>query len=798
MFKYSHMIKQIKSKKEFYRRMSDAELSSMTPKLKYELRKGKKEDGIIADAFAIAGEAAYRILGMYPYDVQFMAGIALCKGNIAQMKTGEGKTLVAVLPSYLHALSNKGVHVITCNDYLANRDAQEMGEIHRFLGLSVGCVTHDIDRIQRKKEYACDITYVTNSELGFDYLRDNLANDKKDIVLRGLHCCIIDEADSILIDEARTPLVISGANGKSDLFYFVADAFAKEIKKGEIIGKDTKIAKLNGSFAETTGDFIINEESKQIRLTTEGLRKAERFFGVDNIASPENLDKRHYIDMALKANYIMKKDVDYIVDDEKVKLVDKFTGRVLDGRRYSDGLHQALEAKEGVEILKESKTYASITYQTFFNKFDIKCGMTGTIGNDKKEIKQTYGMNTVIIPTNKKVIRKDRKDLMFVTKESKYRAIVNEIKWACKKGQPVLIGTGSIEDSEILSRYLNESKIKHNVLNAKKHEYEAKIIANAGKFGAVTIATNMAGRGTDIKLDKDAKAAGGLKVIGTERFESKRIDDQLIGRSGRQGDPGESFFFLSLEDDMLRIYGEEKRLKFLKSKAKRNHVPLRGIRIHSFVKNAQDNIEGSNYMARKNVADYDRILSEQRDMIYDERKRILNMDDPDELIKSVFRKTALYSAKSIEINGGDYESLYREFSSLVPVSYYSEELNGLSVNNLEEHFYKDMMKIFEKMKAGVYKDQNRRANMIRQMALRIIDSNWIHHLESLEQLRQGVALQAYAQTDPKYEYAINAYQMFDEMLVYDTLLITKTLMKNAISAEKRRIRNDYSVGIKAG
>ena len=793
--KYNNIINKIRKRSRRYQSMTDVQLASMTTKFNEQLRTGIKPDDILPDAFAVTAEAARRVLGMYPYKVQFMAGISLFKGNVAQMKTGEGKTLVAALPSYLFALSGKGVHVVTCNDYLAQRDADEIGQIHRFLGLSVGCVTHDMQREMRKKEYACDITYVTNSELGFDYLRDNLVTDKKDTVLRGLHYCIIDEADSILIDEARTPLVISGSGNKGTDMYIAADRFVQTLVKGDLSGNDTKIAKMNGSFRETTGDFIVDEELQQVALTGAGIRKAETFFRIGNLAAQENLPIMHFIDMALKANYLMKRDADYIVDNGEVKIVDKFTGRVLGGRRYSDGLHQALEAKENVDILAESKTYATITYQSFFNKYDTKCGMTGTAGDDKAEINEVYHMKVDVIPTNKKVIRKDRKDLLFLTKAAKYRALVNEVLNTYRNTkQPILIGTASVEESEMLSGRLRIIGVPHQVLNAKMHAQEAAIIAKAGLFGAVTIATNMAGRGTDIKLDESARAAGGLKVIGTERFESRRIDDQLIGRAGRQGDPGESIFYLSLEDDLFSTYGDKKIATMIRKKAKQPNTPVRG-RYTSFIRHAQKNIEGSNYQLRKNVAEYDNVLNVQRDLIYDERNRIMDEKDLLSFLIQIFNKTAHYAAFSLRSGKNAYKDLYKEFSSIVPVSYGAEALKGLSKGQLEKRFLHDMISICRKaVQNEPYKNPAYMDSLIRQTVLKVIDSRWVIHLSAMDQLRQGVALQAYAQTDPQNVYAMYAYDMFDEMLAYDRILITKTMMqilsKSANNPQFAKMKNN--------
>lgn len=782
--RYKETIKKIRKIEKELKKASDAELKFYTVALQEQIYSLQDTlEGILPYAFALVSEASYRVLKMRPYDVQLMAGMVLFEGKIAEMKTGEGKTLVAALPSFLHALNGDGVHVVTCNDYLASRDAEEIGQIHRFLGLSVGCITHDMQSIERKKAYACDITYVTNSELGFDYLRDNMAPNRSKMVLRGLNCCIIDEVDSILIDEARTPLIISGPSDKSTKIYIAADQFVKGLTKGEVIGEDSKLAKISGEIAERTGDFIVNEEDKNVFLTDTGIKKAEKFFGIENYADPNKLELRHHISAALRANYIMKKDKDYVVDSGKVLIVDSFTGRIMAGRRFSEGLHQAIEAKEGVEVQKETKTHATITYQTFFNKFKTKSGMTGTGITEKTEFKEIYDLDIVAIPTNKPVIRNDRKDIVYLTKKAKYKAIINEVKEAHAKGQPVLVGTASIDVSEILSNMLRDEKITHQVLNAKRHAYEASIVKHAGEFRMVTIATNMAGRGTDIKLDERSKAAGGLKVIGSERHDSRRVDNQLRGRAGRQGDPGESVFFISLEDDVMRIYGAENVANKFKNMGYDENEPIKSHLISSFVKKAQRNVEGSNYMQRKSVLNFDKVLNQQRELIYDERKRIMDLDNLDEMVNRVFKHTSKYAAESFKADH-DYNRLYDEYTRIVPTKYSLDEFKRIKASNMVNIFYKDMQNIYKGITDNyLIKDDKLRTE--RLTFLKWIDARWMAHLEDIEQLRQGVAAQTYAQSDPKIEYSLNAYDMFDAMLSAIDILATRTLLN--LKIEKNQV-----------
>ncbi len=604
--------------------LSDEALADKTREFKERLSKGETLDDILPEAFAAVREGAKRAIGMEPFRVQLIGGIILHQGRIAEMKTGEGKTLVATLPTYLNALEGKGAMVVTVNDYLAKRDAEWMGQVYRFMGLTCGVVLNQMTSEERQAAYACDITYVTNNELGFDYLRDNMAIYKNQLVLRGLHYAIIDEVDSILIDEARTPLIISGQSDKSTKIYEACDILAKQMTRGKDMEDLSKIDAIMGIEQEETGDFIVNEKDKIVNLTAQGVSKVERFFHLNNLADPQNLEIQHCIILALRANNLMAKDHDYIVKDDEVLIVDEFTGRVMPGRRYSDGLHQAIEAKEHVKVKRESKTLATITFQNFFNKFDKKCGMTGTALTEEKEFREIYGMDVIEIPTNKPVARVDLQDAVYKTKKEKFNAVVEAVQEAHAKGQPVLVGTITIETSELLSRMLRKAGIQHNVLNAKYHEIEAEIISHAGEHGAVTIATNMAGRGTDIKLDDQSKAAGGLFVIGTERHESRRIDNQLRGRSGRQGDPGKSRFYISLEDDLMRLFGSERMISMFNALGIPEGQEITHKSLSHAIESAQKKIELNNFGIRKNLLDYDQVMNEQREIIYKERRQVLD------------------------------------------------------------------------------------------------------------------------------------------------------------------------------
>ena len=655
--------------------LSDEELQHKTVEFKERLAKGETLDDILPEAFATVREASRRVLGEEHYPVQLTGGIVLHQGRIAEMRTGEGKTNVAALPSYLNALAGEGVHVVTVNDYLAQRDAENEGKVHRFLGLTVGCVLNSMNNDERRAAYNCDITYVTNNELGFDYLRDNMVVYKEQLVMRGLHFAIIDEVDSILIDEARTPLIISGQSGKSTKLYEVCDILAKRLEKGEASAEFSKMNALMGEEITETGDFVVSEKDKTINLTEQGVQKVEQFFHIDNLADAENLEIQHNMIMALKANYMMFRDQDYVVKDDEILIVDEFTGRIMPGRRYSDGLHQAIEAKEHVKVKRESKTLATITFQNFFNKFDKKCGMTGTALTEEREFRNIYGMDVVEIPTNKPIARIDHQDAVYKTKKEKYKAVCDEVEETYKKGQPVLVGTVNIDTSELLSGMLKRRGIPHNVLNAKYHELEAQIVAGAGVHGSVTIATNMAGRGTDIKLDEESRKLGGLKIIGTERHESRRIDNQLRGRSGRQGDPGESRFYISLEDDLMRLFGSEKIMSMFNALGVQDGEQIEHKMLTSAIEKAQKKIEGNNYGIRENVLKYDEVMNEQREIIYKERRQVLDGESmKDVILKMIKDIVSQVVDRTISDEQApedwDFAQLNIELRSIIPLTEY--------------------------------------------------------------------------------------------------------------------------------
>ena len=764
--KIERIVKKINDFDKNMQELSDEDLKAKTAEFKEKIEKGTKLEMLLPEAFAVAREAAFRVLGMKPYDVQLMGGIALFYGDIAEQKTGEGKTLTAVAPCYLIALAGKGVHVVTVNDYLAKRDAEQMGKVHEFLGLTVGCILNQMNPDERRKQYACDITYVTNNELGFDYLRDNMAIYKNQLVQRGLYYAIIDEADSVLIDEARTPLIISGQSGKSTKLYTACDVFVKQLTRGEGDDELSKLDAISGESVQEDGDFLVNEKDKIVRLTEEGTKKAEKYFGVQNLADPENLEIRHNIILALRAHNLMKKDKDYVVKNGEVLIVDEFTGRIMPGRRYSDGLHQAIEAKEGVEIKRESVTNATITFQNLFNKYERKGGMTGTGITERKEFRDIYGMDVVQIPTNKPVIRKDKEDLIFKTQKDKYCAVLKDVLDAHKKGQPVLIGTANIETSETLSRMLRKMKIRHNVLNAKEFEREADIVADAGQYGAVTIATNMAGRGTDIKLDERAKAAGGLKIIGTERNDARRIDDQLRGRAGRQGDPGESRFYISLEDDLMRLFGKDNLRASFEKMGVKDGEALDSKMLSKAVRNAQKRIESNNYGIRKNVLDYDMVMNEQREIIYAERRKVLNGENVrdmvmrmlDDLIDQLVDKY-LPDAKK----GWDRSGLSEDLAKIFP------DFNPTVIKEAgTTKAYKKILKKYAKKSYEVKEEECPRTEYMRELEriyfLRINDTKWMDHIDAMDKLRQGAHLQAYGQKDPVTVYREQAYNRFDKMM----------------------------------
>ena len=748
--------------------LSDEELRGKTEEYKKRLTEGETLDDLLPEAYATVREAAKRVLNMEHYRVQLIGGIILHQGRIAEMRTGEGKTLVSTLPAYLNALEGKGVHVVTVNDYLAKRDAEWMGQVHEFLGLKVGVVLNSMTSEERQEAYKCDITYVTNNELGFDYLRDNMVIYKEQLVLRGLHYAIIDEVDSVLIDEARTPLIISGQSGKSTALYEMCDLLARQMKRGDDVQELTKMDAIMGVVQEETGDFVVNEKDKIINLTAAGMEKVERFFHIDNFADPENLEIQHNIILALRAHNLMFRDKDYVVKDDQVLIVDEFTGRIMPGRRYSDGLHQAIEAKEHVKVKRESKTLASITFQNFFNLFDKKCGMTGTALTEETEFREIYGMDVVVIPTNRPVIRKDLQDAVYKTKREKLNAIVNAVEEAHATGQPVLVGTITIEASEELSRMLTKRGIQHKVLNAKFHELEAEIVADAGVHGAVTIATNMAGRGTDIKLDDEARAAGGLKIIGTERHESRRIDNQLRGRSGRQGDPGESKFYISLEDDLMRLFGSERLISMFNTLGIPEGQEIEHKALTNAIESAQKKIESNNYGIRKNLLEYDRVMSEQREIIYEERLRVLNGESMRDVIYKMITDITencvdICINDDADISDWDFNELNTLLIPTIPLQPLTpERVKKPKKNSLKQQLKEEAVKLYE-AKEAEFPEPEAIRELERVVPLKVIDRKWMDHIDDMEQLRQGVGLQAYGQRDPLVEYKMSGYEMFDEM-----------------------------------
>ena len=763
------IVKKIESYRPQMLELSDEELKAKTPEFKARLKNGETLDDLLPEAYAVCREAARRVLGMEHFHVQLVGGVILHQGRIAEMKTGEGKTLVCTLPAYLNALEGKGVCVVTVNDYLANRDAEWMGEVHRFLGLSCGCVLQPMKADERREMYNCDITYITNNELGFDYLRDNMVIYKEQLVQRGLHYAIIDEVDSVLIDEARTPLIISGQSGKSTKLYETCDILARQLKKGEASGEVTKMTAIMGEEITETGDFIVNEKDKVVTLTEQGIAKCERFFQIDNLSDAENIEIQNNIILALRAHNLMHRDQDYVVKDDEVLIVDEFTGRIMPGRRYSDGLHQAIEAKEHVKIKRESKTLATITFQNFFNKYQKKCGMTGTALTEEQEFRDIYGMDVIEIPTNKPVARKDLDDAVYMTKKEKFRAVVEAVKEAHEKQQPVLVGTITIDVSELLSGMLRREGIKHNVLNAKFHELEAEIVKDAGIHGAVTIATNMAGRGTDIKLDEEAVKAGGLKIIGTERHESRRIDNQLRGRSGRQGDPGESRFYISLEDDLMRLFGSEKMMSTFKRLGVQEGEKIEHKMLSSAIERAQKKIESNNFGIRKNLLEYDQVNNEQREIIYAERRKVLDGANMRESIIGMIGDTVnsyvdLAAAGENEADGWDLRALNDYLRPIFPIQPITEEyVKGLSSAQLKEKLTADALAVYEQKEAELTEAGMDVREIERVLLLRSVDRHWMNHIDDMDQLRQGIGLAAYGQKDPKVMYKMEGYDMFNAM-----------------------------------
>ena len=762
------IVKKIESYREAMGKLTDEELRSKTTEFKKRLTEGETLDDLLPEAYATVREAAKRVLNQEHYRVQLIGGIVLHQGRIAEMRTGEGKTQTALLPAYLNALEGKGVHVVTVNDYLAKRDAEWMGQVHEFLGLKVGVVLNDMKPEERREAYNCDITYVTNNELGFDYLRDNMVIYKEQLVLRDLHYALIDEVDSVLIDEARTPLIISGQSSKSTKLYEVCDILARQLKRGDDVEDMSKMDILMGIEQEETGDFVVNEKDKIVNLTAEGVAKVEKFFQIDNLADPENLEIQHNIILALRAHNLMFRDKDYVVKDDQVMIVDEFTGRIMPGRRYSDGLHQAIEAKEHVKVKRESKTLATITFQNFFNKFDKKAGMTGTAATEEKEFRDIYGMDVVTIPTNRPIARKDLQDSVYKTRKEKLNAIVAAVEAAHAKGQPVLVGTITIEASEEISGMLRRKGIEHKVLNAKFHELEAEIVADAGQHGAVTIATNMAGRGTDIKLDDKAREAGGLMIIGTERHESRRIDNQLRGRAGRQGDPGVSKFYISLEDDLMRLFGSEKLISMFNTLGIPEGQEIEHKMLTNAIENAQKKIESNNYGIRKNLLEYDQVMNEQREIIYEERRRVLNGESMRDAIYKMITDIVENSVDTAinddmdaeEWNFNELNSLLLPIVPIQPVAL--SRVTKKTKNGLKHQLKEEAVKLYESKEAEFPEPEAIR-EIERVILLKVIDRKWMDHIDDMEQLRQGVGLQAYGQRDPLVEYKMNGYEMFDAM-----------------------------------
>ena len=771
--------------------LSDEELRAKTQEFKDRLAAGETLDDLLVEAFAVVREAADRTIHLKHYRVQLMGGIILHQGRIAEMKTGEGKTLVSTLPAYLNALTGEGVHIVTVNDYLAKRDAEWMGQVHEFLGLTVGVVLNSMDNDERRAAYNCDITYVTNNELGFDYLRDNMVIYKEQLVQRGLKYAIIDEVDSVLIDEARTPLIISGQSDKSTKLYEACDILARQLEKGEASGEFSKMNAIMGEDIEETGDFIVNEKEKNINLTEDGVKKVEKFFHIENLADPENLEIQHNIILALRAHNLMFRDQDYVVKDDEVLIVDEFTGRIMPGRRYSDGLHQAIEAKEHVKVKRESKTLATITFQNLFNKFEKKAGMTGTALTEEKEFREIYGMDVIEIPTNRPVARKDLEDAVYKTKKEKFNAVCDEIEKAHANHQPVLVGTITIETSELLSSMLKRRGIKHNVLNAKYHELEAEIVAQAGIHDAVTIATNMAGRGTDIKLDDESREAGGLKIIGTERHESRRIDNQLRGRSGRQGDPGESRFYISLEDDLMRLFGSERLMQVFETLGVEEGEQIEHKMLSSAIEKAQQKIESNNFAIRKNLLEYDQVMNEQREIIYEERRRVL---DGENMRDSIFHMINDYIENTVDAEVSvdqDYEDwdlieLNRVIGAVIPMAPVTpDDVKGMGQKELKHLLKERAAKAYEAKEAEFPEPEHIR-ELERVVLLKVIDAKWMDHIDDMDQLRQGIGLQAYGNRDPKIEYKMLGYDMFGEMTQAITETTVRTLMHVRIEQKAER------------
>ena len=794
--KINPIVDAIEALDEKMQALSDEELRGKTQEFKDRLAAGETLDDILVEAFAVVREAAYRVLGMKHYRVQLIGGIVLHQGRIAEMRTGEGKTLVSTLPAYLNALEGKGVHVVTVNDYLAKRDAEWMGQVHEFLGLKVGIILNSSTTDERREAYNCDITYVTNNELGFDYLRDNMVIYKEKLVLRDLHYCVIDEVDSVLIDEARTPLIISGQSGKSTELYKMCDYLARQMKRGEGDGEISKMDMLMKTEIEEDGDFLVNEKDKYVMLTANGVKMVEQFFHIDNLSDPENMEIQHNIILALRAHNLMFRDRDYVVKDDEVLIVDEFTGRIMPGRRFSDGLHQAIEAKENVKVKRESKTLATITFQNFFNMFDKKAGMTGTAQTEEEEFREIYGMDVVVIPTNRPIQIIDQPDSIFKTKKEKLNAIVEQINISYRKGQPVLVGTINIDASEELSHMLSKRKIPHKVLNAKFHELEAEIVADAGQKNAVTIATNMAGRGTDIKLGEGVAELGGLRIIGTERHESRRIDNQLRGRSGRQGDPGESKFYLSLEDDLMRLFGSERVMSVYDTLKIPEGEEIEHKTISNFVEKAQKKIEGNNFAIRKNLLEYDRVNNEQREIIYKERRRVLDGENMHEVILKMIKddiNAAVDQVCSSETAPEDWNQV--ELDDMIrgivpfaePVTLTEEEIKKADISELKDRLYNEALELYAAKEEEIG-DPDQMREIERVILLKTIDRKWTDHIDDMDNLRQGIGLRSLGQRDPVVEYKFAGYDMFNDMTAsiqeYTVKLIMRVKVEQKVEREE--------------
>lgn len=810
--KIEPIVQKIESYDEQMQQLTDEQLRNKTEEFKTRFEQGESLDNLLPEAYAVCREAAWRVLKMKHYKVQLIGGIILHNGRIAEMRTGEGKTLVATLPAYLNAITGKGVHIITVNDYLASRDAEEMGQVHNFLGLTVGCIVSNMDNSKRRAAYNCDITYGTNNEFGFDYLRDNMVLYSEEMVQRDLNFAIIDEVDSILIDEARTPLIISGSGTKSTHLYKAADIFVRRLKKGQLLGEENAMSTLMREEIEEEGDFIVDEKQRSVTLTADGLKKAEQYFGIENLADPENMEIQHHITIALKAHNLMHLEKDYIVDEKgEIVIVDEFTGRLMDGRRYSDGLHQAIEAKEGVEVKKESRTLATITYQNYFNRYDKKSGMTGTGQTEETELRDIYGMDVIVIPTNKPIQRFDNPDIVFKTEAAKFNAVIQDIKNSYQKQQPVLVGTVTIDTSEHLSKLLKKEGIKHKVLNAKYHAQEAEIISLAGKKGAVTIATNMAGRGTDIKLEEGVQQLGGLKIIGTERHESRRIDNQLRGRSGRQGDPGESRFYLALEDNLMRLFTPEATLKMFDTLGLPDDEPIEHKILTKAIQRAQSRVENNHYGARKHVLEYDRVMNEQREVMYGERYKVLKNENLRDNIL-IMTKNVISRVVSNAISGienpreWDLPMMFEHLNTIIPLGeleFTEEEIKNLSSDHLKEKLYEKALTLYEE-KEDELGEQIREIERV--ILLKVIDQKWMDHLDNMDQMRQGINLQSYGQRNPLVEYKFLSYDMFEEMTeniqqetvkgIFHVRIANKDMKREAVVKQTSTNHKDTSLGNK--